>query len=187
MIQIFALFAYFLQYSGYNKKFFDYLNYKNKYSLERFNTVIPFPSTGFTLASLKIINSIQNYRTKTLTFCIFIFFLLDKYSIFTYLSFEGYPGILYNARSICLIFIFSLFPSKQITNIRIKKIIKYMTNYTAGIYYLHITIILYFKSIIKPISYGTLSGIFIIYLICYIICFFGFKICRKTKFRYLFS
>lgn len=88
---------------------------------------------------------------------------------------------------VSFIFIFSLFPSDKITNFKIEKIIKNMTNYTAGVYYLHLTIILYFRNYINPIKNGTLFGLFIIYLICYFICFIGMKIFGKTKLKNLFS
>ena len=92
-----------------------------------------------------------------------------------------------NIRALCLIFIFSLFPSDKIKNSAIENILKYITNYTGGIFYLHVTVSFYFKDIFKPIKNGNLGGLIIIYLICYIICFIGMKIFGKTKMRNLFS
>ena len=187
LIQIFACIAYYIQYSGYNKMFTKYLIDEKRLTLGRFFVSVPYASTGFTLASFKILNIIPNYKIQTLFFSIFIFCLLEKYSVFLEITDDSYSGILYNVRAICLIFIFSLFPLNKITNIKIKKILRYITNYTAGVYYLHGKIIRYFKFYIDPIKKGTLCGIFIIYLICYFICFIGMLIFGKTKLKNLFS
>jgi fucose 4-O-acetylase-like acetyltransferase len=92
-----------------------------------------------------------------------------------------------NISSICIIFVFSLFPSEKITITLIKIILKYITNFTAGIFYLHWSIILYLKSNIKIIKNGSFSGIIVVYLICYTISFIGTKIFGKTKLKHLFS
>ena len=177
-----------IQYSGNNKKFIDYLRPEMKFTLGKFFESAPFASTGFTLGSFKILYIIEIYKIQTLFFCLYIFLLLDKYTIFARLGHKsGYSGFLYNVRAICLIFIFSLFPSNKIANTKIEKIIKHITNYTAGVYYLHPTIIRYLKDNINPIKNHTLFGIFIIYLVCYLICFIGMHIFGKTKLKYLFS
>ena len=188
LIQIFGCFSYSIQYSGYNRKLINYSRPEMKFTLGKFFESVPFASTGFTLGSFNILNIIQNYKIQTLFFCIYLFYSLDKYSIITDLKYaNSYSGLLYNVRAVCLVFIFSLFPSNKITNKSIEKIIKYITNYTAGVYYLHPTIITYLKNIINPIKNRSLLGIFIIYLICYLICFIGMQIFGKTKIKYLFS
>jgi hypothetical protein len=177
-----------LQYSGINKKFFKYLSGAKSQSLGRLNEMIPFATSGFTLASLGIINSIQQIKIKTLIFCVLIFVSLEIFPVFSILSGGiAYPGIALNVRSICLVLFFSLFPSEKITKTKISNIIIYITNYTAGEYYLHISVINYFKTIFKPIQDGTLFGCFIIYIICYLICFIGIKFVGKTKLQYLFA
>ena len=171
LIQIFACFSYTIQYSGYNKKLINILRPEIKFTLGKFFESVPFASTGLSLASFQILNIIQKYKIQTLFFCLYIFISSDKYSIITDLKFSNsYSGLIFNVRAICLIFIFSLFPSNKITNIKIGKILKHITNYTAGVYYLHPVIRRYFKNNINH----TLSGVFIIYLICYLICFIGF-------------
>ena len=91
-----------------------------------------------------------------------------------------------NCKSLCLIFIFSLFPS-DIKNVVIENIVKYFTSYTGGVYYLHKTTFLYLKGLLKSFKNGTFSGLIINYIICYIICFIGMKIFGKTKIKNLFS
>ena len=187
-IQILAFFSYILQYSGYNKKFYNHLKPGQKLSIGRLNEMIPFSSSGFTLGSLNIINSLQNYKKKSLTFCFLILFILAKYSVFSKL--EGgviYPGIILNIKAICLIILFSLFPSNILKDNKKEKIIKYITNYTAGVYYLHIEIIHYFKNRINSIKKGTFLGLIIIYLLCYLIGFTRMIFFGNSKLKYLFS
>ena len=188
LIQIFACFSYTIQYSGYNKKLINILRPEIKFTLGKFFESVPFASTGLSLASFQILNIIQKYKIQTLFFCLYIFISSDKYSIITDLKFSNsYSGLIFNVRAICLIFIFSLFPSDKISNIKIKKILRYITNYTAGVYYLHMHIIKYFKFFIDPIKKGNIFGLFIIYLICYFICFVGILLFGKTKLKNLFS
>ena len=113
-----------MQYSGYNYKFIKTLSPKIQYTLGNIFASIPYASTGFTLASLNILNIISNYKIQILFFCIYIFILLNIYSIFSEIKYKiGYSGILLNVRAVCFIFIFSIFPSNKITNTKIEKII----------------------------------------------------------------
>ena len=186
-IQLFSIFSYILQYSGINKKFFIYLSGSKKQPLGRLDEVFSFAASGFTLASLEIINSLQKNKIKTLILCLLIFISLEIFHVFSKLKGGiAYPGIVLNVKSICLLFCFSLFPSEKISKSKISNIIKYITNYTAGEYYLHISIYNYFKLSFKFIKDGTLYGCFIIYMICYLICFIGIKLVGKNKLKYLF-
>ena len=79
-----------------------------------------------------------------------------------------------------------MFPSEIIKTNLIKAILKHITNFTAGVFYLHMPIIIYLKSYIKIIKEGSFSGLIIIYLSCYIISFLGMKSFGKTKLKHLF-
>lgn len=187
-IHVLAFIAYIIQYSGLNKKYFNYLRSVKKISLSRICEMLPLAASGFTLGAFKIIDNIQNFKIKTFIFCLLSLYLLEKYPVFSRLKDEiAYSGIILNIRAVCLIFIFSIFSSDKIKNIKIDKIIKNFTNYTGGIYYLHITIITFFKDIIRPIKNGTVLGLIIIYLICYLICFIGIQFVGNSKFKFLFS
>lgn len=186
-IQLLAIFAYILQYSGYNKKFYYSLKREKKECLGRLAEMIPYASTGFSLAYLNIINNLSKHKIKTLTFSILIYNLIEKYSIFSIIKGVAYPGIRLNVRATCLIFIFSLFPSEKITNSKIKKILICLTSYTPAVFYLHWTIYIYFKEFVMPIKRGSFFGCIIIYFICYSISFIFIKFVGKTKLKNLFS
>jgi len=80
-IQLFGFFAYLLQYSEYNKKFYNYLSNEKKQCLGRLCEMAPFASTGFTLASLNIINILQKQKNKNFNF--FFINILFNWKIFS--------------------------------------------------------------------------------------------------------
>ena len=116
-----------------------------------------------------------------------VFNLVKKYNVFESIKGRLYQGIILNVRSVCLIFIFSLFPSEKIRNPKIINFLKHLTNYTAGIYYLHYNLFLYLKPFVKSINQGSFTGCILIYLICYSISFISMKFVGKTFLRHLFS
>ena len=185
-LQLLAFFAYFLQYSGYNLKFYKILRTENKECLGRIAEIFPFTVTGFYLASLNILDLLNIHKIKTLIFSSLIFCFLEIYSVFSKIKGISYSGIDKNIRAISLILTFSLFPSDQIVSKKSKIFLKHISNYTGGIFFLHYTIYMYFKKFIKLIERGTFFGCIIIYLICYLLCLIGAKISGKSKFKYLF-
>lgn len=185
-LQLLAFFAYFLQYSGYNLKFYKLLRTENKGCLGRIAEIFPFTVTGFYLASLNIFDLLYIHKIKTLIFSSLTFCFLEIYSVFSQIKGIAYSGIDKNIRAISLIFTFSLFPTDQITNKKIKIFLRNISNYTGGIFFLHYTVYMYFKKFIKLIERGTFFGCIIIYLICYLLCLMGAKISGKSKFKYLF-
>ena len=121
-LQLLAFFAYFLQYSGYNLKFYKLLRTENKECLGRIAEIFPFTVTGFYLASLNIFDLLNIHKITTLIFFLLIFCFLEIYSVFSQIKGISYSGIDKNIRAISLIFTFSLFPTDQITNKKIKNI-----------------------------------------------------------------
>ena len=182
-----ANFAYILQYSGYNKKLYNYLSSEKRECLSRLSIMIPYAVSGFILSFFKIISVLKKYSIFTFILSLSMFIFLGKYYIFLHLYDIPYSGIEYNIRSIFLIFIFSVIPFEKIENKLIINILKYITNYTAGIFYLHWSITIYLKNFVRPIKQKTFFGCIIIYILCYIISSIGISQLGKTKFRYLFS
>ena len=77
--------------------------------------------------------------------------------------------------------------SNRFINTNLRKMIFLLSKFTPGIYYVHLPIKLYFSNIFNNIKNKELSGAIYIYVISYIICFFGKIICRNTKFIHLFQ
>ncbi len=85
-----------------------------------------------------------------------------------------------------LILNFASIPSEKL-NISIYNIIKQMTGYTGGIYYIHV----YLNKLLKRyVSFkynsGTIFSCIIHYLLCYFICFIGSQILKNNILKYLF-
>jgi hypothetical protein len=186
-LQLLAIFAYFLQYSGYNFRFYKTLKPENKECLGRFAEAIPYTVTGFSFASLKVFDILNAYKIKTLIFSVLTLVFLEKYSIFSEIKGVRYFGFNIYIKTISLIFIFLMFPSDKITNSKTKKFLRQITNYTPGIFYLHYTVFVYLKKFIESINNGTFFGCVIIYIISYFFCFIGTKISGKSKLKNLFA
>ena len=181
ILLILMIFSYYLQYSKINLLFFNSIK---QASLGKENEFIPFAVTGFILCELNIIDN--NHKNKVKTFIIFfiIYKFMQNYEIFA--NFEGvqFNGIKLNICSACIIFIYSIFSTRR--EHKYIKLIKILTNFTGGIYYIHRIVQRYFIFIFDDIKKGTFFGIILIYLFCYAICFLGTLIVRKTKAKYLF-
>ena len=184
IMYILLLLSYKAQYSGYHTNYYI-MKYPDVISL-LFES-LPYAVTGFALGYYKIIEILHNHKIKTFILSAIIYKIIADYYIFRRIKGLNFQGINLNIQSICVIFIFSLFPSDKIKNIYIQKFLIIITNYSAGVFYLHISIKDYFSYYFDDIKNGTFKGMFINYFICYFICFFGMKIFGKTPLKYLFS
>ena len=187
ILQIILICSYVVQYTEYHYKniFLKYPNY-NKFVIASLFESIPFSVTGFTLGYYKILDILKRHKIKSFILSIIIYKVIIDYNIFTRIKGVVFQGIDLNIQSICIIFIFSLFPSEKIKNEYLSKFLIIITNYTAGVYYLHVPIHWYFEDYIDSIKNRTFIGAIINYLICYFICFIGIKIFGKTPIKYLF-
>ena len=187
IFHILLILSYLSQYSGFGyKTFFLKFPYYKRYTFARLFGMIPCGTIGFTLGFYNIIHYFQKRKIKTLFFSIMIFNILNNYNIFVTQPAELYYGINRNINALCIIFIFSLFPYNNFKNEYLKKILKLITNYSAGIFYLHISIKQFFIPYFEDVKNGTFFGVIINYLICYFICFCGMLIFGKTFIKYLF-
>ena len=82
-----------------------------------------------------------------------------------------------------LFIIFLILPFDKINSEKIKFIIKNITKFTGGVYYLHTKIKLILMILLIK---RTIFSCVIIYIICYFICNMGIIIFGKTKLKYLF-
>ena len=185
--QILFLLIYALEYSRY-----DFSNYFEKYLKKDkglfffFIDSIPFSISGLILGYYNVLYILQKHKIQTFVLSFLLYKLIADYKIFIIINRIAYPGINLNIQSICLIFIFSLFPSYLINNLNVKKFLNIITNFTGGVYYLHVPIHIYFKDYSNDIKKGTFIGMIQEYLICYFICFIGMTIFGKTPLKYMF-
>lgn len=182
---IINIISFNFQYNGKNIKFFGKYNYIKR-TVGRIIEMLPLSGIGFIIASSGILNFFKKYILQTIIVCIYIIYLLLYYDIFTKKKGFLYNGLKMYFVSICIFIIFAIFPLEKLKNKIILSIIKQITNYTAGIYFIHLPIRDYLKLYIKTVKNRTMKGCIIIYLVCYFICFLGTFIFGKTKLRNLF-
>lgn len=148
--------------------------------------MIPYAVAGFLISYSEICKYLKKIRLTTIISLIYFLFFLLNHEIFkTTKCF--YCGLHLFFVSISVFIIFAMFPSEKINNIIIIRIIKIITKYTAGIYLLHHQIGYYISNYISYVKQRSLKGCIIIYLLCYLICFFGIIFFGKTKLRHLFE
>lgn len=176
---------YYIQYSGNDLA--NYINLKKNeiYTVGRIFEMIPLGVTGLTLGNYDIINKLRKFKFQTFILSVLVYNLIQDYKVFSDIKGFHYQGIGLNFEAICIIFIFSLFPSKRIKNKFLIKILDLITHYSAGPFYLHLSIRAFLLDYNGDIKNGTFLGIIINYLICYNISILGFNIFGKTFLKHL--
>jgi fucose 4-O-acetylase-like acetyltransferase len=151
--------SFILQYNGKNVLYFNNgFNYFKSYTLGRIIESIPFAVTGFLIASFQVLTLLKKCRIKVIIVCCSIIYLLVNFQIFSDIKGFGNPGFKMYFLSICIFIIFSMFPSEKIQNKRVINIIRKITNYTAGVYFMHIPVYEYTEMYIISIQRRTIKG-----------------------------
>ena len=153
-------------------------------SIGRVNSSIPLCVIGCFYSSINLLSKVKNLKWNFYLISISLIFILFKYDLFI-----QYPGFSYSNSLLYLFstsFLFILFGALKFDKfLLLKRILKTITKYTGGIYYIHPIFpkFIYFFFNIKKASY---FSSFIIYIICYFICFYGNKLFKNNNFKYLF-
>jgi fucose 4-O-acetylase-like acetyltransferase len=189
ILKLILIICYLLQYSGLVFEYFKKFKEKPNRYFGSIVEIIPYTVTGLIFASYNLINKINKMnkikeKKKIIFDCIIILYFIEKYDIIRSNRGFRYPGIALNLGSICLIICFSFITFKR-TN-KFLFIIKYISNYTGGVYYLHEIVKDNLKNKFSFIAKKTMLAGFAIYIICYLICFIGMMIFGRTKLKNLF-
>ncbi len=186
ILELILIICYLLQYSGLIFKYFITFKEKAYRYFGSIIDIIPYAVTGLSLASYNLLNNINKIKEKkkVVFVTIIILFFIKKYDIIRSPRGFRYQGISQNIGGIFILICFSFISFEK--KYKALFIIKHFTNYTGGIYYLHIVVMNIFKNKISFISHRTIFGGFSIYIISYFICFIGIKIFGKTKIKSLF-
>jgi len=184
IFQISLIAAYILQYSYWNLYIFSQYSDAIKYSLGEIVEFLPFAVAGFTLSYIDIKTKIIKFKELVIFFSIVIIFLILEFDIFVFIKGFWYPGILLNVGGIC---IFILFSSFSFQSRKIIILLKIITKFTGGIYYIHLICRNILRQIFFLVANRTFFGSICIYITSYIICFIGNKLSYKTKLQFLFN
>lgn len=186
ILHILFILSYALLYSRYLLNYINRIpNYK-KVSVGSLLDLFPLSVSGYTLGAYKILNYLHKYKIRTLILSLLVYNVVESYFIFANVGGIFYPGVRYNIKGLCVIFIFSIFPSEIIKNKYISKFIIFVTNYTAGVYYLHMNFNQYLAEFFNDYKKPNFTAVIIEYILCYYICFFGTLIFGRTPLKYLF-
>jgi hypothetical protein len=116
---------------------------------------LPFAVIGTTLHFLDIISKLKKLKGLTIFYCTIIIFLILKFDIFVRIKGFYFPGILLNIGGACTFILFCLFSLK---NKKFVFILKIITKYTGGIYYIHMILFHFLKHTILFIKNKTFIG-----------------------------
>ena len=150
-------------------------------SFGNYAEILPMSVSGCLLASINFFNLIKGNNNKTIILSCIILFLILKYKIFADLRVIAFGGIIRNIGAILLFIIFFLIPINEKEFPILSKIIYHLTNYTQGIYSLHLIVKIILENKIDFVKKGQISGCILIYTICYFISFFCIKFIKRIK------
>lgn len=155
-------------------------------SLGSLQELTPLSVMGCIFGSIDLLIIAQNIP-KHLQFILFVFIhFLFRYNIFILYSGFRFPNIILNILSSTILCVF--FGSLKFNKFRaISQIIKYITKYTGGIYYIHPFLRDYLQKYILYFKKKSYNSSMVIYLMCYIICYFGTSLFKNYKLKYLFN
>ena len=185
ILLVVGLFNYFLHLSKLGYNIINRTPHYLKYNIRSLIEMIPLAVNGSFINSINLLSILNKYSTFFKIFLFCILFLLFQYDIFV-----NKPGVRYPKVSLNLIaslVIFMLFGTLSLEKIKKKIfiIIKYITQFTGGIYYIHSIVndlIRKHSNYLKNLNYSYALIIYII--ISYFICFFGIKLFKNYKLKY---
>lgn len=186
IIQLFGLLLYGLHRSS----IYSFLIKNNLMNISFVLTIrfAPIAVLGLSIGSFDIIKNMKQFYIKVIIICIILLYYLVKFRIFNFKEEYIYPDVDTNSISSIIFFIiFALIPFDYISNKKIIAFVFHITNYTGGIYYLHLFVRFYLSQIFEKVRKKTFCGVFVIYFFSYLICFIGNKTFKRYKIRYLFN
>ena len=183
--QIFGIIGYIYHSLHYHFELFEAYNIEIRTLFQDFGKVLFFSSIGLTLASLVNIDNLKKRKKKAMLLSIFSLIIVYLINYFYLNKILYYLECIINIIAAISFFIhFSIIP--DLNNKQLVSLISKITNYTGGVYYLHVIVWKILSRKMDIFKRKTLNGCFLNYIICHFICFIGEKIFRKSKLKYLF-
>ena len=178
LLNLLMVVFYFIQYLAPNYYFYRQFKDCISHSVGHLIFYFPIAITAFNLNRINLIKFLEkNYLFQALMPLISII-------LFIYGTPNTYNGIDKNLFSLASFYSFHFIPINNLLNNNQKNIIYIMTNYTQGIYCMHLIIKYYIFRFYNLTP--SFFSCFYLYIICYILSFFGKKIFEKNNIRYLF-
>ena len=143
-----GIISLYLHISGINRKYFSSFSKLIQISLGPLIELIPLGIIGCNLSSINILTKRKDFSFSTYVILMFFIYLLFEYNIF--IDYKGflYSNILLNIFAVITLILF--FGSLRLDiSTTISVIIKIITKFTGGIYYIHPIFPKYIKFFIK--------------------------------------
>jgi len=186
IIIIIGIIILIFEFFGNIHHFFSKYNHPIKHAVSTIPSSFIYSISGFILGYYDILNYLIKSRIKIISLFFFFFYLILGIKNIWFLNYKRIIILKIDFISIGLFLFFALFPFDKIKNNIIIFIIKHITSYTGGVYYLHPEIYSILRINLNSQKYKRLTGCIINYYFCYLICFFGLKKFKDSKLKYLF-
>ena len=165
IFQIILIVSYIFQYTNWNFNAFKGYSDIFKYSLGHISELLPFAVGGLTLNYLNIIINLKKFKGFAIFFITVIIVLILKFEIFVRIKGFWFPGIFFNIGGLCIFILFSLI---SFENRKLLFLLKIITKYTGGIYYIHLICFSFLRRKINFLKNKTFHGAIVTYIISYI-------------------
>ena len=184
---ILVCFAIFFNLKNYDSKIFSIYDITISQSVGRLSYSIIYSITGLFLGSRDLLGRInKNYKFKILLFYPIFIYILKIYNKVLFQIFPKFRCLIIDIYIVVLFILFGSIPFGSMLNIKSINLIRNITSYTGGVYYIHIFIIKLLSRISQVIRDKNIKSCLIVYIICYLICVIFSKIFKQSKFKYLF-
>lgn len=184
ILHYFGLICLYLNYSNIIYYYLFPFRFQLKIPLGCLIEMIPLGVIGCNYNSIKLLSKMEEIPLYNQIILLILLYFLFKYDLVINILGFRYPLVLLNIMaSTTLLILFNSFKIDQL--LLLNPIIIIITKFTGGIYYVHIV----FRDFLrKNFSFfnKTLASGFVIYFLCYIICFIGHSFFRNNKIKYLF-
>jgi hypothetical protein len=185
---IICIFIYSVYYSNYANIFLsEYKLVPVHHSIKPIAQYFVFVFSGYYFAYIKILNKLHKYRILSiLCSSLLIIIYFKYYFLFSVNVPLSYKGLVDNIFTLELFIFFAMIPFDKINNKHLYNVLIKMTNYTGGVYYLHVIIDNFLKKYVEANRQRTFIGCLFNYLVSYYICLSGVFIFNQNSLKYLF-
>ena len=156
------------------------------HSVGRLSYSVIYSMTGYFLGSFNLLGIIkQSHKKAILLLSPLLFFILKEHKKLINF-FHKFHFLVLDILITFLFLFFISFHLESIISIKFMMIVKRITSFTGGIYYLHTFIFDIFHPFACLISNRDVKSCIIIYIICYIICLIFSTVFKESIIKYLF-
>ena len=191
LLKLFGVVSVYLIISGLNYTFFlnCFRSYKRIFLLNFASLIelMPVAIIGCIFSSINLLSKIKHFSINFFLFLIYTIIILFQFDLFIIKPGFRYPNVLLDIfGSINLFLLFGSLSFEKIKNEKYIHIIRNITQFTGGIYYIHGIFRDYLRKYTNFFAKCSYLSSVCIYIICYIFCFVGNKIFTNYKIKYLF-